>query len=80
MKIFKITFTFFIMLLCVLSSLSLSGKRDLSTPLLRLVGHWTDVACGMHYYFGPITDKLNMTGSMVVVAPDRNMINKFFEK
>lgn len=80
MKILKNSFTFLIILPFVLSNPSLSGKRDLSTPLSRLVGHWIDSDCGMHYYFSPITDKLNMTGSMVVVAPDKNMIKKYFDK
>lgn len=80
MKILKNFFSFLIILLFVLSNPSFSGKRNLSTPLSRLVGHWINSSFGMHYYFGPITDKSNMIGSMVVIFPDKNMIIKYFEK
>jgi len=69
MKIIKNSFIFLFVLFLALSAPTCSKKRDLSTPLSRLVGHWQD-SLGFEYYFSPV-DSTTMTGSLVRVVPEK---------
>lgn len=69
MKILKNSFIFLPVLFLALSAPSCSKKRDLSTPLSRLVGHWQD-SLGFEYYFS-LVDSTTMTGSLVRVVPEK---------
>ena len=66
MKLLKYFFISFFILSFILAGLVFSEKRDLSTPLSRLIGHWLNPLGHHHWYFGPV-DPSTMTGPFVVV-------------
>ncbi len=69
MKFFKIFIVLTLLFVLWIPNFGLSKKRNLSTPLSRLVGHWQD-SLGFEYYFSPI-DSTTMTGSLVRVVPEK---------
>jgi len=70
----------FIVLPFILSSaFSASEKRNLSTPLSRLFGHWIDDNSGYQFYFTKVTDNVK-PGTLTIVAPDKATLVKYFKK
>jgi hypothetical protein len=77
MKNYKRNFMFILILLFVNSIFALSEKRDLSTPLSRLVGHWITPEKN-HWYFGP-TSSPDLTGSFIRMFPNKETLKKLFD-
>lgn len=75
MKFLKIYLILTLVIVLLIPSCAFGKKRDLSTPLSRLIGHWQD-RCGFEYYFVPV-DRSTMIGSFVRVFPDKEKIMKF---
>jgi hypothetical protein len=77
MKFFKIYLILTLVIVLLIPACTHSKKRDLSTPLSRLIGHWQD-SNGFEYYFTPI-DHSTMIGSLVYKIPKEEKLMKFFK-
>lgn len=78
MKLLKNSLVSFLILLFFLPAPTLSKRRNLSTPLSRLAGHWQTPEGG-HWYFGIISYP-DMRGSFIRVLPDKKTWIKLLEK
>lgn len=76
MKFFKIFIVLTLLLVLLIPNFGFNKKRNLSTPLSRLIGHWQD-SNGFEYYFSP-ADRSTMTGSLVRVIPNKEKLMKAF--
>jgi len=77
MKFFKIYLILTLVIVLLIPSCAYTEKRNLSTPLSRLIGYWQD-SNGFEYYFTPI-DHSTMTGSLVYKIPEEEKLMKFFK-
>jgi hypothetical protein len=75
MKFFKIYLILTLVIVLLIPACTHSKKRDLSTPLSRLVGHWQDRQ-GFEYYFTPV-DHPTMTGSLIYKIPEEEKLMMF---
>lgn len=78
MKFLKVFIALTLLLVLLMPNLGFGKKRNLSTPVSRLVGHWQD-SRGFEYYFSSV-DRSNMTGSLVCVVPNKEKLMKYIEK
>jgi len=78
MKFLKIYLILTLVIVLLIPACTHSKKRDLSTPLSRLVGHWQD-RHGFQYYFTH-TDSYTMTGYLLHVFPNIEKLKKFSRK
>jgi len=78
MKFLKIFIALTLLLVLLMPNLGFGKKRNLSTPVSRLVGHWQD-SLGFEYYFSSV-DSTTMTGSLIRVVPNKEKLMKYIEK
>ena len=75
MKFLKIYLILTLVIVLLTPACTHSKKRDLSTPLSRLVGHWQDRQ-GFEYYFAPV-DPSTMAGSLYYKIPEEEKLMRF---
>jgi len=78
MKFLKIFIALTLLLVLLMPNLGFGKKRNLSTPLSRLVGHWQD-SKGFHYYFTPV-DQSSRIGLFTSVYPDKEAWVKMYRE